>query len=107
MGETRDAVDDAIAKLRSLTFGSKGNRSDYVGMISTEDATVLVEFIDRAKPVYDAHAFGRDEIRYLMAYRQLAPDARQQLENFAEHLRSRCTVAAPPSRGTAERGAEP
>lgn len=82
-------LDDAIAKLRGITRGPKGNRPDYVGTLTTEQATLLLAFIDRAKPLYDAHAFGDEELRYLHAYRALSAEGRRQLESFAAHLATR------------------
>lgn len=95
MGETTDPrLDAAITRLRVLTRGSKGDREDYLGHVSTADATLIVEFIDRAKPLYDAHAFGKEELRYLHAYRRLPLAAREELDRYLTYLARRNALAA-------------
>lgn len=49
-GSTLDA---ALNALRAMTRGPKGNRPDYIGTLSTEHATALVELIDRVTPFYE------------------------------------------------------
>lgn len=78
--------DRAIAALRAMTRGPKGDRPDYVGTLSTADATILVNVLDRVVPLYDQHAFGAEELRYLTLYRGLNDEGRAQADKFLRYL---------------------
>jgi hypothetical protein len=43
---TNATGDDSLEKLRAITRGPKGDRPDYVGVVSTLDATVIVTELD-------------------------------------------------------------
>ena len=84
-----DELDAAIAALRAMTYGPKGDRTDYVATISTAHASALIRFIDAVKPFYDAHAITEAEIRFLRTIRDLATTALQELLHYEEYLANR------------------
>src|SRR5690349_21617692 len=76
----------AIGALRGMTYGSKGDRADYVATISTAHASALIRFIDAVKPFYDSHAISEAEIRFLRTIRELPTTALQELLHYEEYL---------------------
>lgn len=93
-------LDDAIAALRKMTRGSKGNRADYIGTLTTRDASALVAFIDVVKPFYDGNAITPDEVRFLSTIRALPSAGLKELADFECYLCEKYARAGASGSGT-------